>query len=144
MPPYLTAGLWTELMHMEQWEREIRAPKYDFFLSGWSYFIGGKNMLVSRELNAGYWALRIAFGLGPLLAGLDKFTNILVNWGKYLSPVATRQLPVSAVTFMHIVGVVEIIVGLGVLFGATRIFGYIAMLWLWCIAANLISTGTNY
>jgi hypothetical protein len=45
---------------------------------------------------------------------------------------------------MHIVGVVEIIVGLGVLFGATRVFGYIAMIWLWCIAANLISTGTNY
>lgn len=101
-------------------------------------------MLVSRELNAGYWALRIAFGLGPLLAGLDKFTNILVNWEKYLSPVAMRQLPVSALTFMHIVGVVEIIVGLGVLFGATRLFGYIAMIWLWCIAANLISTGTNY
>jgi uncharacterized membrane protein YphA (DoxX/SURF4 family) len=101
-------------------------------------------MLVSRELNSAYWALRIAFGLGPLLAGLDKFTNILVNWEKYLSPVATRQLPVSALTFMHIVGVVEIIVGLGVLFGATRLFGYIAMIWLWCIAANLISTGTNY
>jgi uncharacterized membrane protein YphA (DoxX/SURF4 family) len=101
-------------------------------------------MLVSRELNAAYWALRIAFGLGPLLAGLDKFTNILVNWEKYLSPVAMRQLPVSALTFMHIVGVVEIIVGLGVLFGATRLFGYIAMIWLWCIAANLISAGTNY
>jgi uncharacterized membrane protein YphA (DoxX/SURF4 family) len=101
-------------------------------------------MLVSRELNAAYWALRVAFGLGPLLAGLDKFTNILVNWEKYLSPAATRLLPVSAVTFMHVVGAVEIIVGLGVLFGATRIFGYIAMLWLWCIAVNLISTGTNY
>ena len=53
-------------------------------------------MLVSRELDAGYWALRIAFGLGPLLAGLDKFTNFLVNWEKYLSPVAQRMLPISA------------------------------------------------
>jgi uncharacterized membrane protein YphA (DoxX/SURF4 family) len=101
-------------------------------------------MLVSRELNAGYWALRIAFGLGPLLAGLDKFTNFLVNWEKYLSPVAQRMLPISAVTFMHLVGVVEIIVGLGILFGATRVFGYIAMVWLWCIAANLISSGNYY
>jgi len=101
-------------------------------------------MLVSRELNAAYWALRVAFGLGPLLVGLDKFTNMLVNWEKYLSPGVARLLPVSAVTFMHIVGVVEIIVGLGVLFGATRIFGYLAMLWLWGIAINLISTGTNY
>src|SRR3954468_3312260 len=101
-------------------------------------------MLVSRELNAGYWALRIAFGLGPLLGGLDKFTNILVNWEKYLSPMVQRTLPISAMTFMHIVGGVEIIVGLAILFGATRVFGYIAMLWLWAIAANLISSGNYY
>jgi uncharacterized membrane protein YphA (DoxX/SURF4 family) len=100
-------------------------------------------MLVSRELNAAFWALRIAFGLGPLIAGIDKFTNILVNWEKYLSPVAQRMLPVSATTFMQFVGVVEIVVGLGILFGATRTFGYIAMLWLFAIAANLISSG-NY
>src|SRR5438552_13731540 len=103
-------------------------------------------MLVSKELNAAFWALRVAFGLGPLLAGLDKFTNILVNWQKYLSPVVTRMLPasISASTFMHIVGGIEIIVGVAVLFGATRTFGYIAMLWLFGIAANLISTGTYY
>jgi uncharacterized membrane protein YphA (DoxX/SURF4 family) len=101
-------------------------------------------MLVSRQLNAGYWALRIAYGLGPLLAGLDKFTNILVNWEKYLSPMVQRNLPVTAVTFMHIVGVIEIIVGLGVLLGATRLFGYIAMAWLWAIAINLFATGGYY
>jgi uncharacterized membrane protein YphA (DoxX/SURF4 family) len=101
-------------------------------------------MLVSKELNAAYWSLRVAFGLGPLLAGLDKFTNILVNWEKYLSPMAQHTLPISPTNFMHIVGVVEIIVGLAILFGATRIFGYIAMIWLWCIAANLISTSTYY
>jgi uncharacterized membrane protein YphA (DoxX/SURF4 family) len=101
-------------------------------------------MLVSKQLNAAYWALRVAFGLGPLLAGLDKFTNILVNWEKYLSPAVQRMLPTGATTFMQIVGGIEIIVGLAILFGATRIFGYIAMLWLWGIAANLISSGTYY
>jgi uncharacterized membrane protein YphA (DoxX/SURF4 family) len=101
-------------------------------------------MLVSKELNAAYWSLRVAFGLGPLIAGLDKFSNILVNWEKYLSPMAQHTLPISPTNFMHIVGVVEIIVGLAILFGATRVFGYIAMIWLWCIAANLISTGTYY
>jgi uncharacterized membrane protein YphA (DoxX/SURF4 family) len=101
-------------------------------------------MLVSRELNAGYWALRIAFGLGPLVAGLDKFTNILVNWEKYLSPAVQRILPISAGMFMQIVGGIEVIVGLAVLFGASRTFGYIAMIWLWAIAVNLISSGTNY
>jgi uncharacterized membrane protein YphA (DoxX/SURF4 family) len=103
-------------------------------------------MLVSKELNAAFWALRVAFGVGPLLAGIDKFTNILVNWEKYLSPNVQRMLPasVTAVNFMHIVGVIEIVVGLAVLLGATRIFGYIAMVWLFGIAANLISTGTYY
>jgi uncharacterized membrane protein YphA (DoxX/SURF4 family) len=101
-------------------------------------------MLVSPELNAAYWALRVAFGLGPLLAGIDKFTQILVNWDKYLSPTAQRLLPVSATTFMHFAGVVEIVVGLAILCGATRLFGYIAMLWLFAIASNLISMGTYY
>jgi hypothetical protein len=45
---------------------------------------------------------------------------------------------------MQNVGVIEIIVGLAILFGASRTFGYIAMLWLWAIAANLISSGTYY
>jgi len=101
-------------------------------------------MLVSRQLNAAYWALRVAFGLGPLLAGLDKFTNILVNWEKYLNPAVQRLIPIDATMFMHIVGGIEVIVGLAILFGATRIFGYIAMLWMWCIAGNLISMGTYY
>jgi len=102
--------------------------------------------LVSKELNAAFWALRVAFGLGPLLAGIDKFTNILVNWQKYLSPAVQGLLPasMSASTFMHIVGGIEIVVGVAVLSGATRTFGYIAMLWLFGIAANLISTGTYY
>jgi uncharacterized membrane protein YphA (DoxX/SURF4 family) len=105
---------------------------------------GGKVMLVSRELNAAYWALRVAYGLGPLLAGLDKFTNILVDWQKYLSPAVLRMLPISGAMFMRVVGGIEIIVGLAILFGASRVFGYIAMLWLWAIAANLILTGTYY
>src|SRR5262245_52957600 len=101
-------------------------------------------MLVSKQLNAAYWALRIAFGLGPLLAGVDKFTNILVNWEKYLSPRVQQILPIGATSFMQLVGVVEIVVGLAILVGASRIFGYIAMVWLWGIAANLISMGNYY
>lgn len=101
-------------------------------------------MLISKELNAGYWALRIAFGLGPLLAGLDKFANILTNWEKYLSPAVQRIIPMSAPAFMQLVGIVEIVVGLAVLAGASRVFGYIAMLWLFAISANLISMGQYF
>jgi uncharacterized membrane protein YphA (DoxX/SURF4 family) len=101
-------------------------------------------MIESRESNSAYWALRVVFGLIPLFAGLDKFTHLLTDWNQYLNPAVLRVLPISANAFMQIAGVVEIIVGLGILFGATRVFGYIAMLWLLGIAANLITQGRFY
>ena len=94
-----------------------------------------------NKLNSVWWALRIGLGAGPFLAGLDKFFNILTNWEMYLSPTAERLLPVSGATFMHIVGVIEMIVGLAILTRWTRIGSYVAMLWLVLIAGNLISTG---
>ena len=97
-----------------------------------------------RQMNAAYWALRIMLGLGVLLAGADKFTKILANWDAYLSPYALGYLPIPVGTFMQIVGMVEIVVGICILAGLTRAFGYIGMIWLWAIAANLISTGMYY
>jgi len=88
-----------------------------------------------------YWALRITFGVIPIVAGLDKFTNLLTNWEAYLSPIAVRLLPVSPHAFMMLVGVVEIIVGIGVLSGHARVFGWIAGAWLLGIALNLLTTG---
>jgi hypothetical protein len=93
------------------------------------------------NLNSAWWALRIGLGVGPFLAGLDKFFNILTNWQMYLSPAAERLLPMSATTFMHIVGVIEMIVGLAILTRWTRIGSYIAMVWLIAIALNLLTTG---
>jgi len=95
-------------------------------------------------LNSAWWALRVGLGLGPFLAGLDKFFNILADWGMYLSPLAERFLPVSPPVFMRAVGVVEMGVGLLILAGQTRIGGYLAMGWLLAIAANLVTTGMFY
>lgn len=94
-----------------------------------------------KQINSAWWALRIGLGLGPFLAGLDKFFNLLTNWQMYLSPLAERLLPVSATTFMRTVGAVEMIVGLAILTRWTRIGSYVAMVWLVMIAANLVSTG---
>jgi uncharacterized membrane protein YphA (DoxX/SURF4 family) len=96
------------------------------------------------HLNSAYWILRVAFGLGPLLAGLDKFTNLLVNWERYLNPRVLDFVPVSATTFMQLVGVIEIVAGAAILAGATRSFGYIVMFWLLGIAGNLVSTGQYF
>jgi uncharacterized membrane protein YphA (DoxX/SURF4 family) len=99
-------------------------------------------MLTAKDnLNSAWWALRIGLGAVPFLAGLDKFFNLLTNWEMYLSPQMQRLLPVSGTTFMHIVGVIEMVVGLAILTRWTRLGSYVAMLWLVLIALNLIATG---
>jgi len=101
-------------------------------------------MRLSSGLTSAYWALRIGMGLGPLLAGIDKFFNLLTDWGMYLSPLVEKVLPVSGPTFMRIVGVTEIVLGLAILVGRTRIGGYLAVVWLVGIAVNLVTTGMFY
>ena len=59
-----------------------------------------------QRLESPYWALRLGFGVVPIAAGLDKFTNLLVDWTTYLSPLAKSTLPVSPATFMGLVGVI--------------------------------------
>ena len=92
-------------------------------------------------LNSAWWALRLGLGLGPFLAGLDKFFNLLTNWQMYLSPNIERMLPISGAAFMQAVGVIEMIVGIAILTRWTRLGAYVAMVWLIAIAINLTSTG---
>ncbi|HXV61135.1 MAG TPA: hypothetical protein VEK15_10605 [Vicinamibacteria bacterium] len=94
-----------------------------------------------HALGSVYLPLKITFGLVPLLAGLDKFFNLLADWGSYLSPSVTSMLPFSAATFMMIVGVIEMAVGVAILTKFTRLGAYVAMCWLVLIAFNLLFTG---
>ena len=96
------------------------------------------------RLNVGWWALRIGLGIGPIITGIDKYFNKLADWGMYLSPLVTKVVPVSATTFMHTVGVIEIIAGVIVLSRWTKLGSYIVMLWLFGIALNLLATGMFY
>jgi len=96
------------------------------------------------RLDQGWWVLRIGLGVGPFLAGLDKYFNLLTNWTAYISPLALKILPFSGETFMHIVGVIEMIVGLAILTKWTRLGAYVASAWLLAIALNLVSTGMYF
>jgi len=96
------------------------------------------------RLNAAWWSLRLAFFLGPFLAGLDKFLHLLVNWDKYLSPMARNVLGTYSHDFMLAVGVIEMIVGLMVITRWPRLGAYIASLWLLLIAINLVMTGQYF
>ena len=97
--------------------------------------------MLDERLNSSWWALRLAYGLVPIVAGLDKFTNLLTRWRDYLSPLATRILPVAPSTLMHVAGVVEIAAGILVLTRYTRYAAYIVAAWLLLIALNLLTTG---
>jgi len=99
---------------------------------------------LDQRLNLSWWALRIGLGVGPIVTGIDKYFNKLTDWTMYLSPLATKVVPVSAATFMHIVGVVEIIAGLVVLSRWTKLGSQIVALWLLGIAVNLLTTGMFY
>lgn len=81
--------------------------------------------------------LKYTFGLVPIVAGLDKFTNILTDWSQYLSDGIVGIIPFEPSTFMMIVGVIEIIAGIIVL-TKTRIGAYIVSAWLTAIALTLI------
>ena len=93
------------------------------------------------RLNLAWWALRIGLCVGPLLAGLDKFFNRLTNWDMYLNPTIPQMVHVAPATFMHVVGVVEMIAGILVLTRWTRYAAYAVLGWLVAISLNLLSQG---
>lgn len=99
--------------------------------------------MTKKHTDSAYWALRVAYGAVPIVAGLDKFTNLLVDWKTYLSPLFVRLLPIPPATFLHLVGIVEIAVGVLVLLAATRVGAYAAAAWLVCIALNILASGQH-
>lgn len=98
-----------------------------------SYSVKADNSSVIR-------LLRLTYGIVPIVAGLDKFTGLLTNWEKYLSPQFSSFLPFSAHTFMMITGVIEIIAGIIVL-RKPQLGGFIVAGWLTLIALTLLVSG---
>jgi uncharacterized membrane protein YphA (DoxX/SURF4 family) len=88
--------------------------------------------------------LRLTYGAVAFLAGLDKFFNLLTNWEKYVSPTAAALSPIGAPALMHVVGVIEMAVGLLILTHWTRVGAYLASAWLLLIACNLVLTGAFF
>jgi uncharacterized membrane protein YphA (DoxX/SURF4 family) len=84
--------------------------------------------------------LKYTYGLVPIVAGLDKFTNILTDWSQYLNPSLAGMIPFSPETFMMIVGIIEIVAGFLVLF-KTEIGTFVVSAWLVLIALTLLASG---
>ena len=84
-----------------------------------------------------YQILHLGFTVAPIVAGLDKFFSLLVNWDQYLPAFVNNLTGGHGHELMLAVGVIEIVAGLGVWF-KPRLFAYVVAAWLLLIIANLL------
>ncbi|WP_128434801.1 hypothetical protein [Streptomyces cyaneus] len=90
-----------------------------------------------------FWILRVGFTVAPVLFGLDKFANLLVDWPVYLAPWINDIVPGSAQGAMYAVGAIEIVAGL-VVAVAPRFGGWLVAGWLAGIIVNLLTIPDYY
>ena len=90
-----------------------------------------------------FWLLRIAFVVAPIVFGLDKFFDVLVDWDRYLAPELADLFNADAHTLMYVVGVTEIVAGLVVAI-RPRFGGYLVAAWLAGIIFNLLLMADYY
>ena len=91
----------------------------------------------------GYQAFRllqIVFIVAPIVVGLDKFSSLLADWSSYLSPFVVKVVGTHQKLFLSLVGVIEVIVGVGVMF-KPRFFANIVAIWFAVIIINLLTIG---
>ena len=90
-----------------------------------------------RPAYQAYQILHLGFTVAPIIAGADKFLNLLVNWNQYLPPFVNELTGGRGQALMYAVGVIEIVAGLGVWFMPRR-FAYVVAAWLGLIIINLL------
>lgn len=100
-------------------------------------FAPGQSLVKATPAYQAYRLLHVAFVVAPILAGLDKFFHLMVNWDMYLAPAIARLSPVGGHGLMLVVGVIEIAAGVLVAI-KPRIFAYVIAAWLLLIIINLL------
>ena len=93
---------------------------------------------IADPTDQAFLILRAAFTVAPILFGLDKFFNFMVDWPRYLAPWLDRLVPGTPQQFMYVVGAIEIIAGLVVLL-TPEFGGYLVAAWLCGIVVNLLT-----
>jgi hypothetical protein len=91
----------------------------------------------------GFALLRLGFTVAPILFGLDKFADWLVDWKIYLAPQFNDLIPGNAHQAMLIIGVIEIVAGLAVAV-RPKFGGYLVAAWLGGIILNLLVLADHY
>jgi len=96
-----------------------------------------ESISASKPSYQAYQILHLGFTVAPIVAGLDKFFNLLVNWEQYLPAFVKNMTGGHGHELMLAVGVIEIVAGLGVAF-KPRLFAYVVAAWLLLIVVNLL------
>lgn len=99
--------------------------------------LDAENISASKPSYQAYQVLHLGFTVAPIVAGLDKFFNLLVNWEQYLPGFVNNMTGGHGHELMLAVGVIEIVAGLGVAF-KPRLFAYVVAAWLLLIVVNLL------
>ena len=97
-----------------------------------------------QKFNTTWWILKITYGLLYVIAGADKFTNLVVHWQKYLNPMIPNIVGIDPATFMLGVGIVEISIGLLTLTQWTKLGAYLIAAWFAIIVLNILSLMTFF
>jgi uncharacterized membrane protein YphA (DoxX/SURF4 family) len=87
--------------------------------------------------------LRTVFTVAPIVMGLDKFFNVMVDWPVYLAPWIDDIVPGSGQDFMYVVGAIEILAGVLVAL-KPRYGAYVVAGWLGAIIVNLLTYSGFY
>jgi hypothetical protein len=96
------------------------------------------SVLRTDPVDQAFLILRTGFTVAPILFGLDKFFNVMVDWPIYLAPWLDRIVPGTAQEFMYVVGAIEILAGIVV--ALRPVFGgYLVAAWLGGIIVNLLT-----
>jgi hypothetical protein len=100
-------------------------------------------LLAGNPAHQAYRILQVGFVVAPIVAGADKFFHFLVNWNQYLAPVVDQMLGGNGHVFMLVVGVIEIVAGIGVAI-KPKLFAYVVAAWLLGIVINLLLAQNFY
>ena len=102
-----------------------------------------ETLSASRPEHQAFLLLRTVFTIAPILFGLDKFLEWLVDWEIYLAPEFDDLIPGDAHQAMLLVGVIEVVAGLLVAW-RPDIGGFVVAAWLLGIIVNLVSMGEYF
>jgi hypothetical protein len=87
--------------------------------------------------------LRFAFVMLPIIAGVDKFFDVIANWDQYLSGPIASGVGITVHQFMMLFGAIEVVIGFGIAV-FPRAFSYVFAGWMFIVSANLILLGGYY